>query len=74
MTNPKPFSHDELIEHASSAVRKVDRDGERGATNVNQTEVLAMAALLVCLGLQPYRSTNEQPAIPEVFIVRSKAQ
>ena len=65
----KPFTREELIEHASRAVRKVDILGERGATNVTQQEVIAMATLLVCLGLNPHSETNHQPAIP-VFATR----
>ncbi|ODM46779.1 hypothetical protein [Mameliella sp. MMSF_3455] len=48
-----PMTEAEMLAKAGSAIAKIDRSGQRGASMVTMEETIAMAALIECLGAGP---------------------
>lgn len=48
-----PMTEAEMLSKAGSAIAKIDRSGQRGASMVTMAETIAMAALIECLGAGP---------------------
>lgn len=59
MAEPKHFTEDEMLDLTTSALRKIDSHGRRGTSMVTYDEIEAMAATLVCLGMNPNSGTQE---------------
>ena len=60
-TEPQPWSLRQMQELARGAVRKVDRDGVRGATMCSVEEIVAMAGVLALgCGLHAERQEDEE--------------
>lgn len=70
---PERFAttHDMAI-LAARAVGKIDRDGVRGATLLSVDETIAMAGILVALGLIPITPGTAADDITETLLIQSK--
>lgn len=66
MADLHPMTEREMLEHASRALGRIDRDGDRGVTMVTKEEIWAMAMTLVHLGLV---ATPPGAAAPEVLLL-----
>lgn len=66
MADLHPMTEREMLEHASRALGRIDRDGDRGVTMVTKEEIWAMALLLVRLGLV---ATQPGAVVPKVLVL-----
>ncbi|WP_417262603.1 hypothetical protein [Celeribacter sp.] len=61
MSEPTPFTENEMLDLAANAVRKIDSHGRRGTSMVTYDEIEAMDLTLICLGMNPNSGTQETP-------------
>lgn len=61
-----------MVVLAARAVGKIDRDGVRGATLLSVDESIAMAGVLVALGLIPIEPGTARAGIPETLFIQPK--
>jgi hypothetical protein len=70
MADILPRPADEVIDHASRAIGKIDLWGRRGVTMVSADEIEAMALMLAAFGLVPTIPGKDTP--PAYFLTPSK--
>ncbi len=49
----EPMTEQQMLDHASSAIRKIDASGTRGAMQVTAEETIALAAIAVLCAQAP---------------------